>query len=72
MNNCGFVIVEFADGLQLVPSLWYNADKRTCIWPSHYKTKLRINSAIIRQELPKNEADWDELPVIRFFGVAGK
>lgn len=70
--NCGYVIVEFHDGLQLIPSIWYNADKQSCIWPSHCKTKLRINTAIIRQEIPKNESDWEELPVKRIFGVAGK
>ncbi|EFN74898.1 hypothetical protein EAG_09141, partial [Camponotus floridanus] len=50
-----FIIVEFHDGLQLIPAIWFNADKQTCIWPSHYKTKLRINKAIIKQETPQNE-----------------
>jgi len=72
MNSCGFIIVEFHDGLQLIPAIWFNADKQSCIWPSHYKTKLRINKAIIKQETPQNESDWEELPVKRIFGIASK
>lgn len=72
MGSCGFIIAEFQDGLQLIPAVWFNADKQTCIWPSHYKTKLRINKAIIKQEIPQNESDWEELRIKRIFGVAGK
>lgn len=72
MSGCGFIIVEFHDGLQIIPSIWYNAHKKSCIWPSLYQTKLRINKAIINQETPKNESDWEELHVKRMFGVAGK
>lgn len=39
MGSCGFIIAEFQDGLQLIPAVWFNADKQTCIWPSHYKNK---------------------------------
>lgn len=71
--NCGYIIVEFRDGLQLIPAVWYNTDKQSCIWPSsHYETKLRIYTAIIRQEIPKNESDWEELSIKRIFGVADK
>lgn len=72
MSGCGFIIVEFNDGLQIIPAIWFNADKQTCIWPHHYKTKLGINKAIIKQETPHNELDWEEIPIKRMFAVAGK
>lgn len=72
MDCKAFIIAEFNDGLQLIPALWYNADKKSCIWPSHFKSKFRINKAIITGEMPQNNSEWDELPIKRIFGKAGK
>lgn len=72
MDDSGFLIAEFNDGLQLIPAIWFNADKQSCIWPGHFKTKLRINKAIITKELPKEESDWENLKIKRIFGTAGK
>ncbi|XP_025262923.1 uncharacterized protein LOC112637409 [Camponotus floridanus] len=70
MNDSGFIIAEFDDGLQLIPTIWFNAEKQSCIWPGHFKTKFRINKAIITKEIPQEEFDWDELPIKRIFGTA--
>lgn len=70
--NTEFLIAEFHDGLQLIPALWYNADKKSCIWPSHFKSKYRLNKAIMTREIPHNNLKWDELPIKRIFGEAGK
>lgn len=43
-GNKKFIIVEFSDGLQIVPAIWLNGSKQICIWPSHLKTQQRINS----------------------------
>lgn len=43
-----------------------------CIWPSHFKTKLRINKAIMTKEMPQEVCDWEELPIKRIFGIASK
>ncbi|XP_029156905.1 uncharacterized protein LOC114929503 [Nylanderia fulva] len=67
--NTDYVIAEFNDGLQLIPALWYNADKRSSIWPTHFKSKFRINKAIITREMPQN-VEWEVLPVKRIFGRA--
>lgn len=67
-----FLVAEFKDGLQLIPALWYNADKKSCIWPNHFKSKFRINKAIMAREMPGNNFEWDELPIERIFGKAGK
>jgi len=72
MNDSGFIIAEFDDGLQLIPTIWFNSEKQSCIWPGHFKTKFRINKAIITKEMPQEEFDWDELPIKRIFGTAGK
>lgn len=72
MDTMAFIIAEFNDGLHLIPESWYNASKQSCIWPSHFKTKMRINKAIITREMPQNHLEWDELPIKRVFGKAGK
>lgn len=68
MSTARFVIVEFQDRLQVIPSIWYNAATLSTIWPSHFKTKLRINKAIIKKEMPKEKSDWDELPIKKVIG----
>lgn len=72
--NKKFMVVEFSDGLQIVPEVWLNITKKTCIWPSHFKTQLRINKAIITKEMPKEQYEgmWEELPIKRIFGSAGE
>lgn len=66
MDKYQFIIAEFNDGLQVVSSVWYNADKLSCIWPNHMKTKYRINKAILRQKrLPRERSDWEELSIKR-------
>jgi len=71
-DNKTFVIVEFSDGLQIVPAIWLNTIKKTCIWPSHFKTQLRINKAIMTGEISKENCDWQELSIKRIFGSASE
>lgn len=66
-----FCIVQFEDGLHLVPMLWVSDDQLTCIWPDHFKSQFQINKAITRQLLPENVDDWKTLDVVRIFGEAG-
>lgn len=66
-----YLIVEFSDGLQIIPRRWVDTIKQTSIWPSHFKTQRRINSAILTGEMPKEQYDWEELPIKRIFGSAG-
>lgn len=72
MDSNAYIIAEFKDGLQLIPGLWYNGDKNSSIWPTHLKSKFRINKAIITREMPRNTFEWEELPVKRVFSTAGK
>lgn len=73
-SNRTFTVVEFSDGLQIVPTIWLSTTKESCFWPSRFKTQLRINRAILTSEMPKKkeECDWEQLPVKRIFGSAGK
>lgn len=72
MDNRRYIIAEFNDGLQLIPATWFNADTLSSIWPSHFKTKLRINKAIVTREMPREKSDWEELPIQKVFGIASK
>ncbi|XP_024872877.1 uncharacterized protein LOC112455295, partial [Temnothorax curvispinosus] len=70
-SNKKFMVVEFSDGLQIVPTQWLNFAEQTCIWPSHLKTQLRINKAIITRKMPnKEQRNWKELPIKRMFRSA--
>lgn len=57
MDNEEYIIAEFNDGLRLIPATWFNADTLSSIWPSHFKTKFRINKAIITREMPRAKSD---------------
>ncbi|XP_071577866.1 uncharacterized protein [Temnothorax nylanderi] len=70
MDNKKYIIVEFDDGLQLIPAAWFNADTFSSIWPSHFNTKLRINKAIITREMPQQRTDWEEISIKKVFGTA--
>lgn len=67
----GFLIVEFTDGLQVIPEKWFNANEQSCIWPTKFKTKFRINKAIVTCEMPQQSSTWEHLPIKRIFGKAG-
>jgi len=69
MDNEKYIVLEFEDGLQLIPAIWFNADTKESIWPSNFKTKLRINKAIMR-EMPKDKSDWELLSIKKVYGVA--
>jgi len=72
MNSNLYIIAEFDDGLQLIPALWYNAERNSSIWPTHFKSKFRINKAIMTREMPQKTLEWEELSVKRIFGRASK
>lgn len=72
MDNSQYIVAEFHDGLQVIPAIWFNADASSSIWPSHLKTKLRINKAILAREMPLENSDWEELHVKKVFAVTSK
>lgn len=72
MGDNEFMIVEFNDGVHIIPAMWYNASDQSCIWPAHFKTKFRITKAIISKEVPRERSDWERLLIKRCFGRTSK
>lgn len=64
-----FSIIEFEDGLQLVPSNWLKGTSK-CFWPMHGNTK-RLHKSIIECEEPDDE-NWEIVKVVRIFGTASE
>lgn len=66
-NNL-FHLVEFEDGIQVVPDNWIQKDKK-CSYPN-YKTDHDIIKAIKKRQPPQD--NWFTYPIKRIFGVYGK
>ena len=63
-----FYLVEFEDGVQVVPNLWMK-EKNKCLYPP-LKNDREITKAIKKREFPKD--NWLLYPVKRVFGTYGK
>lgn len=62
-----FYVVEFNDGLAIVPSLWLSDDKKFCDWPL-FGTQKRIVQAQKKIMVPSN---WPAYEVKKVHGHAG-
>ena len=47
-----YTIVEFADGIEMEPTIWLSKDTKKCAWPP-YKNQIKINEAIAKIEDPE-------------------
>lgn len=65
-----FVIVEFEDGLQIVPSTWLSNDLQRCKWPSHYISNDRYDKAIKKMEIPAS--NWEEHVIKKIYATCRK
>ncbi|XP_071574411.1 uncharacterized protein [Temnothorax nylanderi] len=65
MSSQRFVIAEFTDGIQVVPTVWF-VSKDMCKYPLHYNTDQRIRKAVEKEEVPGIR--WTSCKVIRTFG----
>jgi len=67
-----FSIIEFDDGLSVVPNIWLEETNEgmQAIWPNHLKNQISINKAIINEEVPQNGTQ-SIVNVCRKFGEAG-
>lgn len=68
LNN-QFHVVEFEDGIQVIPDNWIQKDTNKC-WYPNYKTDQYITKAIKRRQTPQDT--WFMYPIKRIFGVYGK
>ncbi|XP_077257810.1 uncharacterized protein LOC143894967 [Temnothorax americanus] len=57
-----YVVIEFSDGLQIIPSNWLNKDMSMVRWPALTNVQ-RYEKAIRNMEPPKES--WTKIPVIK-------
>ncbi|XP_029155634.1 MATH and LRR domain-containing protein PFE0570w-like isoform X2 [Nylanderia fulva] len=68
MNNKCYAIVEFEDGLQIVPNNWLRIDEEsTSFWPNFTSNK-RYEKAVKHMEDPDHET-WRQHPVKKIYGT---
>jgi len=65
-----FVIVEFEDGLQIVPTTWLSTDLQRSKWPRNYISNDRYNRAVKSMEVP--DSTWDEHRIIKIYATCCK
>lgn len=63
-----FAIVEFEDGLQIIPNNWLSADLKKAVWPNFTNNK-RYDKAVKTMEEPQSTS---EHPICKIYGTYGK
>jgi len=64
-----YAIVEFEDGLQVIPNNWFNTDLSKAIWPTFINNK-RYYKAVQLMEEPKST--WQKHSIKKIYGTCGK
>lgn len=64
-----FTLVEFEDGLQVVPNNWIQKERNEC-WYPNYRTDKDVDKAIKTRQTPRD--NWSSHPIKRIFGIYGK
>jgi len=62
-----YKIVEFNDGIQLVPNNWLSSDGYSSYWPPSSYNQIKINKSIANNCEPNIET-WSIHSVLRIFG----
>ena len=65
-----YAVVEFRDGLQVVPSSWLTKNNSFCLWPADVNNQLKLNAMIASADDPQR--CWTDYQVLRVIGTAGK
>ncbi|EFN60350.1 hypothetical protein EAG_01324, partial [Camponotus floridanus] len=60
-----YAVVEFQDGLQLIPSNWLNNDETKAVWPNFTNNK-RYDKAVRSMEEP--QSTWVQHNIIKIYG----
>lgn len=62
-------VVEFSDGIQIVPHLWITGDK--CYWPTYNGTNAQIlfNKAVLEYLTPENDWPLYAMKILGIYGV---
>ena len=69
LNLCMmYSIVEFEDGLQVVPGNW-KIDEKSCLWPP-VTDQIKLNNMVADRAEP--QSSWRTFFIIKNYGKAGK
>ncbi|XP_071572358.1 E3 SUMO-protein ligase ZBED1-like, partial [Temnothorax nylanderi] len=60
-----FFVVEFKDGLQIIPKTWLTSDLKRAKWPNCYVTNKRYDKAV--KDMEQSESTWEEHPIVKLF-----
>lgn len=63
-----FSVLNFFDGLQVVPTSWLRENNQ-CMYPIDYKGS-KLTKAISKQEEPQES--WELTPFVKLYGKYGK
>ncbi|EFN75026.1 hypothetical protein EAG_00198, partial [Camponotus floridanus] len=63
-----YAIVEFKDGLQIVPATWLSSDLQKSKWPRHYISNDRYDKAVKLMEVP--DCTWEEHTVLKIYATS--
>lgn len=66
MTSKAYSIVQFDDGLAIVPSFWLNENKTQCVYPI-FRNPVKIKKAVASQLSPEDNANWKTFDVSRIF-----
>jgi len=65
--NKFYAIVEFSDGLQIVPNNWLSSDLKNAVWPVGFTNNARYDKAIKLMEEP--QSTWLSHPIKKIYGT---
>lgn len=66
-----YSIVEFEDGMHVIPTCWMNKEKSKSIWPRHVKSLYTLQKYIKTGFQPQKNEAWEEWKIVRRFGSTG-
>lgn len=64
-----YKIIEFVDGVQLVPTHWLTSDLKYSYWPPSSLNQIKVNKLIASRKEP--DLNWTKHLVKRIFCSAG-
>lgn len=65
-----FAVIDFEDGMDIVPTGWLSKDEKECRWPKLIKSCSQFYKAVRNSDQPKN--DWSFITVFKVLAESGK
>lgn len=67
-----FCVVEFEDGINLVPFSWIDTTKKICYWPHVGKQSIFQKMVAAQVEPRLNDPSWSSYSIKRIMNKSGK